>query len=50
MGFALVKKKHGKLFIDVYKCGSRMNQTEKKFSAQLPESSDSVSEISVLEY
>jgi hypothetical protein len=49
MGFVLAKKKHGKLFIDVYKCGSRMIPTEKKFSAQLPQSSYGVSEASVLE-
>jgi hypothetical protein len=49
MGFVLVKKKHGKLFIDVYKCGSRMIPTEKRFSAQLSQSSYGVSEASVLQ-
>jgi hypothetical protein len=48
MGFVLVKKKHGKLFVDVYKCGPRMIPAEKRFSTQLPESSYGVSEASVL--
>ncbi|XP_023711134.1 uncharacterized protein LOC111866425 isoform X3 [Cryptotermes secundus] len=39
MGFVLVKKKHEKLFIDVYKCGSRMIPAEKRYSVQLPQSS-----------
>jgi hypothetical protein len=49
MGFVLVKKKHGKLFIDVYKTGPRMIPAEKRFSAQLPESSYGVSDVSVLQ-
>jgi hypothetical protein len=47
MGFVLVKKKHGKLFIDVYKSGPRMIPAEKRFSVQLLESSCGVSEASV---
>jgi hypothetical protein len=49
MGFVLAKKKHDKLFIDVYKSGPRMNSAEKRFSVQLPESSCGVSETSVLQ-
>lgn len=49
MGFALVKKKYGKLFIDVYKSGPRMIPAEKMFSAQLLESSYGVSETLILQ-
>lgn len=36
-GFVLVKKKSGKLYVDVYKSGLRMVPVEKKFSVQLPQ-------------
>jgi hypothetical protein len=49
MGFVLVKKKHGKLYVDVYKTGPRMVPAEKIFSVQLPESAYSVSEVPVKE-
>lgn len=48
MGFVLVKKKKGKLYVDVYKTDPKMVRVEKKFSAQLPESACNVSKAPVL--
>ena len=45
MEFILVKKKHGKLYIDLYQAGPRMLPTEKRFSAELQQSPCGVSEV-----
>ncbi|XP_069684875.1 uncharacterized protein [Periplaneta americana] len=37
LGFVFVKKKSGKLYVDVYKVGRRMVPVEKMFSSQLPD-------------
>ncbi|KAJ4444627.1 hypothetical protein ANN_06423 [Periplaneta americana] len=37
LGFVFVKKKSGKLYVDVYKAGRRMVPVEKVFSSQLPD-------------
>lgn len=48
MGFILVKKKHGKLYIDLYKAGPRMLLTKKRFSAELQQSPCCVSEAVII--
>lgn len=50
MGFVLVKKKKGKLYVDVYKTDSRMVQVQKKFSVELSQSICNVSMVLVEEH
>jgi hypothetical protein len=50
MGFVLVTKKKGKLFVDVYEAGPRMIPVHKICSAQLLESACNVSKASCLQY
>jgi len=45
MEFILVKKKHGKLYIDLYQAGPRMLPTKKRFSAELQQSPCGVSKV-----
>jgi hypothetical protein len=49
MEFVLVKKKHGKLYIDLYQAGPRLLPTEKRFSAELQESPCGVSEALIIQ-
>jgi hypothetical protein len=49
MEFVLVKKKHGKLYIDLYKAGPRMLPTEKRFSVELQESPCGVGEALIFQ-
>jgi hypothetical protein len=49
MEFVLVKKKHGKLYIDLYQAGPRMLPTKKRFSVELQESPCGVSEALIIQ-